>query len=100
LEDRRLISQIDGYSVRVAQCTTPYWEIVSVRYSGHPDRSSDSKVTSTASMGHSPPSEADRQEIPALHDTRRFVTAITRARHWTVSWATWIQSTFLHTISL
>jgi hypothetical protein len=32
-------------------------------------------------------------KIPAFYGTRRFITVSTRARHWSLSWARWIQST-------
>jgi hypothetical protein len=38
--------------------------------------------------------------FPAFYGTRRFFTVFTRARHWSVSWASWIQSTRSHAISL
>jgi len=28
-----------------------------------------------------------------LYGTRRFITVFTKARQWTISWASWIQST-------
>jgi hypothetical protein len=31
-------------------------------------------------------------EIPRIYETRRFITAFTRARHLSLSWATLIQS--------
>jgi hypothetical protein len=37
--------------------------------------------------------------LPAFYGTRRFITAFKRARHWSLSWARWIQSTPSHTIS-
>jgi hypothetical protein len=40
------------------------------------------------------------QKFPALYGTRRFITVSTRARHWTLSWAKWIQSTVSHSNSL
>jgi len=40
------------------------------------------------------------KKFPAFNGTRRFITAFTRARHWFLSWARWIQSTISHPISL
>jgi len=40
------------------------------------------------------------KEVSAFYGTRRFVTAFTRSRHWSLSWARWIQSTPSHPISL
>jgi hypothetical protein len=31
--------------------------------------------------------------FPACYGTRRFMTVLTRPRHWSLCWATWIQST-------
>jgi len=33
------------------------------------------------------------QEIPRPHGNLRFITVFTRARHWSLSWARWMQST-------
>jgi hypothetical protein len=38
--------------------------------------------------------------FPTFCGTRRFITMFTRARHWSLSWARWIQSTPPHPISL
>jgi len=35
---------------------------------------------------------------PALHGSRRFITAFTKARHWSLPWVSWIQSTLSHHI--
>jgi hypothetical protein len=52
-------------------------------------------------MEQSPPWESNnhtaRQEIHAIYGTRRFITVFTRAHHWSVSWARFIQYT---TVSL
>jgi len=32
------------------------------------------------------------KKFPAFYGTRRFITVFTRARHWSESWARWIQS--------
>jgi hypothetical protein len=32
-------------------------------------------------------------KFPAFYGTRRFITVFTTARHWSLSWARWIQST-------
>jgi hypothetical protein len=39
------------------------------------------------------------KNFPAFHGTRRFITVFTRALHWSLSWATPIQSTPIHRIS-
>jgi hypothetical protein len=39
-------------------------------------------------------------EFPAFYATRWFITAFTRAYHWSQSWVRWIQSTISHPISL
>ena len=39
------------------------------------------------------------KKIPAFHGTRRFITALTRVRHLSLSWASPIQSTYPHPIS-
>jgi hypothetical protein len=48
-------------------------------------------------MQRSPSREANShstiQEILRLFGTRRFIIIFKRARHWSVSWVTWIQST-------
>jgi len=36
--------------------------------------------------------------FPAFYGTRRFITVFRTARHWSVSWARWIQSTPSHTV--
>jgi hypothetical protein len=38
-------------------------------------------------------SHSASQEILAFYGTRTFITVFTTARHWTLSWARWIQST-------
>jgi hypothetical protein len=38
------------------------------------------------------------KKFPAFYGTRRFIIMFTRARHWFVSWARWIQSTLSHPI--
>jgi len=40
------------------------------------------------------------KKFPAFYVTRRFITVFTRAHHWSLLWARWIQSTLSHTISL
>jgi hypothetical protein len=40
------------------------------------------------------------KKFPAFYGTRRFITMFTTARHWSLSWATRIQSTFSHPIPL
>jgi hypothetical protein len=51
----------------------------------------------TNCMEQSPYWEADShsasQEIPTFYGTPRFITVFTTARLWSLSWATWIQST-------
>jgi hypothetical protein len=37
-------------------------------------------------------SRSPGQEIRHFYKTRRFISVLTRARHWTLSWARWIQS--------
>jgi len=37
---------------------------------------------------------------PAIYGARRFITVFTRARRWTLSWASWIRSTPSHSGSL
>jgi hypothetical protein len=39
------------------------------------------------------------KKFPALYGIRSFITVFTRARHWSLSWARWIQSTPSHRIS-
>ena len=39
------------------------------------------------------------KKFPAFHVTRRFITALTSARHLSLSWASPIQSTYLHPTS-
>jgi hypothetical protein len=36
----------------------------------------------------------------AFYGNRRYITVFARARHWSLSWATWIQSTCYHLISV
>jgi len=40
------------------------------------------------------------KKFPAFYETRRFITVFTTARHWSLSWARWIQSTPSHLISI
>jgi hypothetical protein len=40
------------------------------------------------------------KKFPAFYGTWRFITVFTRARHWSLSWARWIQSTHSHPTSL
>jgi hypothetical protein len=40
------------------------------------------------------------KKCPASYGTRKFITVFTTARHWSLSWARWIQFTLLNTISL
>jgi hypothetical protein len=60
-------------------------------------------ATITKYMGQSSSSEANShlvsQEIPGPLWNRRFITVFTRARHWSLSWARWIQSIPFHPIS-
>jgi hypothetical protein len=42
-------------------------------------------------------SHSASQEFTAFYWSRRFISVFTRARHWSLSWARWIQSS--HTIS-
>jgi len=37
------------------------------------------------------------RKFPAFYGTRRFITAFTRVRHCSLSWARWIQSTSYQT---
>jgi hypothetical protein len=39
------------------------------------------------------------KKFPVFYGTRRFIAVFTRASHWIVSWARWIQSTLSHPIS-
>jgi hypothetical protein len=39
-------------------------------------------------------------KLPAFYGTRRFITMLTRARHWSPSWARCIQSTLPHPTSV
>jgi len=39
------------------------------------------------------------QEFAASYVTRRLITVFTRTRHWTLSWATWMQFTSSHCFS-
>jgi hypothetical protein len=38
------------------------------------------------------------KKLPAFYGSRRFVNVFARARHWSLSWARWIQSKCWHTI--
>jgi len=62
------------------------------------------KIKKTNSIKRSPYWEANihsaSQEIPTFYGNRRFITVFTTAHHCTLSRATFIQSTYLHTISL
>jgi hypothetical protein len=40
------------------------------------------------------------KNFPEFYGTRRFITVFTRALHWSLSWARWIQSIPSHHISL
>jgi hypothetical protein len=40
------------------------------------------------------------KRFPTFYGTWRFITIFTRAHHWSISWARWIQSTPSHQISL
>jgi hypothetical protein len=40
------------------------------------------------------------KKFPTFYATQRFITVFTRAYHWSLSWARWIQSTPSHQISL
>jgi len=40
------------------------------------------------------------KKFSAFYGTWRFITVLTRARHWSLCWARWIQSTPSHSISL
>jgi hypothetical protein len=40
------------------------------------------------------------KEILRFYGIRRFITVFTTSRHWSLSWARWIQSTICHPISL
>jgi hypothetical protein len=55
-------------------------------------------------MEQSPSWEADghsaTQEITPFHGNRTFITVFTRARHWSLFWTRWIQSTPSHPITL
>jgi len=55
-------------------------------------------------MEQNPSSEIDRRsagkEIPTLYGSKSFSTVFTRACHWTLSWATLIQSTPLDPVTL
>jgi hypothetical protein len=50
------------------------------------------------SLGADSPSAG--QNFHVLYGTRRFITVFTRARHWTLPWASWIQSTTSRSVSL
>jgi hypothetical protein len=39
-------------------------------------------------------------KFSAFYGTRMFITVFTRARHWSISWARWIQSSPSHAVSL
>ena len=39
------------------------------------------------------------KKLPAFHGTRRFITALTSVRHLSLSWASPIQSIYIHPIS-
>jgi len=41
-------------------------------------------------------SHSASQKISTFHGTRKFITVFTAARHWSLSWARWIQSTISH----
>jgi len=60
------------------------------------------KVVNTVKQ--SPSREADSRsagkKIPCLYETRRFIIVFTRARHWSLCWVKWIQSTPSRLISL
>jgi hypothetical protein len=43
---------------------------------------------------------ATQEIIPAIYGTRRFITVLTRALHWSLSWARPIQSILSHLICL
>jgi hypothetical protein len=62
-----------------------------------------SHINLTNSMEQRPSWEAKRfsasQEIPAFYGTRRFITAFTRARHLSLSWASSIQFMPIHPTS-
>jgi hypothetical protein len=49
----------------------------------------------TKSMQQRPP-----LEVPAFYGTRRFSTVFTRASHWPLPWAAWIQPVPFNTVSL
>jgi hypothetical protein len=40
------------------------------------------------------------KNFPTLYGTRRLITVLTRALHWSLSWASWFQSIPLHPICL
>jgi len=40
------------------------------------------------------------KEIPSFYRIRRFITVLTTVRHWSPTWARWIQSTHSHPVSL
>jgi hypothetical protein len=40
------------------------------------------------------------KKFPSFYGTRRFITMFTRARHWSLSWVRWIQSTSSHPVSI
>jgi len=49
------------------------------------------------------PWEADSHSVkkfPTFYGTRRFITVFTTARHWSLPWTRWIQSTTSHPITL
>jgi hypothetical protein len=52
------------------------------------------------SLFEKPPAMQLLKDFPIFHGTRRFITVFRKAVHWSLSWATSIQSVPLHTISL
>jgi hypothetical protein len=40
------------------------------------------------------------KKLPVFYATRMFITVFTTARHWSLFWARWIQSTISHPITL
>jgi hypothetical protein len=40
------------------------------------------------------------EKVPVFYATRRFIIVCTRARHCTLSWTTWVQSTPSHSMNL
>jgi hypothetical protein len=45
-------------------------------------------------------SRSASQEIPSIYGIWRLITVLIRARHWTLFWASWIQASHSHLISL